>query len=271
MTFDGASEYYSGQGVLMIGRKDPVTGEPMGLRPVGNVPDCKITNGSTVVEHKGSQDGQRATDARLQTEIKVGLSFTIESFDSKNLELALRGDDTAIAAGTATDEPLMGYPGLVTGLKHIKISSLVVKQGVTTLTPFVDADTPWDYKVNTEAGSIMLNDGSDVAFDQFTPASPSTDGVELTATYSYEKQHRVESLTQPLLEYWLRFEGLNTVDENKPVVIDIYRFSNDPIKELAMLSDTFQGGVVEGTVLKDDTRQTGSKYYNVKKQDKFNN
>jgi hypothetical protein len=264
-TFDAVNHYFSGQGVVMIGRRDSVTGNPIGLRPVGNVPDMKLGITTTVVEHKGSQDGQRATDARLQTEVKVTCSITMENWISDNVAKALRGDSEAIAGGHAANEPIFGYPGLVSGFKYIKVSNVVVKQGSTTLQVFVDADTPYDYKLNMEAGSIMINDGVILDHDAYTVASPPDAGSALTVTYDYEEQHLVDAMTQPLSDSWLRFEGLNTVEENTPVIVDVFRFSNDPLKELALLSDTFGQFVLEGSVLKDDTRLIGSKYFSVKK------
>jgi hypothetical protein len=264
-TFDAVSHYFSGQGVVMIGTRDAVTGLPKGLRPVGNVPDMKLSLATTVVEHKGSQDGQRATDARLQTEVKVTCSVTMESWNSANLAKALRGDDTVIPGGTVTDDEYDCYVGLVTGLKHVKLSSVVVKQGSTTLQAFIDDDTDWDYKVNAEAGSILLNDGVLGDYDNFVATSPPGTHYTLKVSYTYAAQNLVDAMTQPLTDNWLRFEGLNTVEDNTPVVVDVFRFNNDPLKELALLSDTFGQFVLEGSVLKDDTKTTGSKYFTVKK------
>jgi len=264
-TFDAANHYFSGQGVVMIGRRDPVTGNPLGLRPVGNVPDMKITVSTSVIDHKGSQDGQRATDARLQTEIKVMCGITIENWIAVNLAKALRGDSELIAAGSAVAEAVKAYPGLVTSLRYIKVSNVVVKQDATTLVEYTDGVAPWDYKLNANAGSIMLNDGVLTDYDNYTPSSPESAGDDLTVDYSYAEQYLVDSLTQPLNDSWLRFEGLNTVEEDAPVIVDVFRFSNDPLKELALLSDTFGQFVIEGSVLKDDTRLSGSKYFSIKK------
>jgi hypothetical protein len=261
--FDAANYYYSGQGVVMIGQRDPVTGNPLGLRPVGNVTDLKIAIATTVVNHKGSQDGQRAVDARLQTETNATASMTIDNWSSKNLADALRGGSTAIVGGTMTGVTVTGYPGLVTGLPHIKVSAVVVKQGSTTLTDYVNDQTTWDYKLNADAGSILLNDGTGpAAVAGLTGPGP----ITLTVSYTYATQTLVDSLTLPLTESWLRFEGLNTVDGNAPVVVDVFRFSNDPLRELALISDAFGQFVLEGTVLKDFTRPSGmSSYFQVRK------
>lgn len=265
LKFDAANHYFSGQGVVMIGSRDPVTGNPIGLRPVGNVPDMKIAIGTTVLDHKGSQDGQRATDKRLQTEVKVSCSITLENWNAVNLAKALRGDQAPISAGSVLDEEVMAYPGLVSGLKYIKVTNVVVQQGATTLTEYTDGVAAWDYKVNQDAGSIMLNDGVAVAYAGYVPTSPPESGDELTVSYNYAAQYLVDAMTQPLTENWLRFEGLNTVEENSPVIVDVFRFSNDPLRELALLSDTFGQFVIEGACLKDDTRLTGSKYFSIKK------
>lgn len=264
-THDAANWYFSGQGVIMVGRRDPTTGNPIGLRPVGNCPEMRLSIATTVVNHKGSQDGQRATDARLQTEVNVTCSITVENWNAKNLAEATRGSDTLIEAGSYTEE-VQAFPGLVTGFRYIDVSNVVVSQGVTALTAYTDGLTPWDYKLNEAAGSIMINDGVLIAQDAYTPSSPlDPEGDMLSVTYDFSEQYLVDALTRPITDNWVRFEGLNTVEENSPVIVDVFRFSNDPLKELALLSDTFGQFVIEGSVLKDDTRLSGSNYYAIKK------
>lgn len=265
-TFDAANWYFSGQGVIMVGRRDPITGNPIGLRPVGNCPEMRLGVATTVVNHKGSQDGQRATDARLQTEVNVTCSITVENWNAKNLSEATRGSDTLLPAGHAINEDLRGFPGLVTSLRYIDVKNVVIRAGGSPLVIYTDGTVPWDYKLNPAAGSIMLNDGLLMDQAAYAPASPADPaGDELTATYDYGEQYVVDALTRPITDNWLRFEGLNTIEENSPVIVDVFRFSNDPLKELALLSDTFGQFVIEGSVLKDDTRLFGSNYFSIKK------
>lgn len=266
-TFDAANWYFSGQGVIMVGRRDPITGNPIGLRPIGNCPEMRLAIATTVVNHKGSQDGQRATDARLQTEVNVTCSVTVENWNAKNLAEATRGSDELLPAGTSTDEAAKGFPGLVTSFKFIDWKNTtppVIKVGAATLTPYTDGTEDWDYKLNPAAGSIMLNDGVLKPVDALPTPVPEG-GYDLLATYSYGEQYLVSALTRPITDNWLRFEGLNTIEENSPVIVDVFRFSNDPLKELALLSDTFGQFVIEGSVLKDDTRLAGSNYFSIKK------
>jgi hypothetical protein len=86
----------------------------------------------------------------------------------------------------------------------------------------------------------------------------------LNAAYSYTAQYLTNSLTQPITEVWLRFEGLNTAESNQPVVVDVFRFSTDPLKELDLISDTFSEFALEGIALADATKPVGSQFFTIK-------
>jgi hypothetical protein len=249
-TWDGNNYYYSGQGVVLIGPRDTL-GKPAGLTAIGNVSDLKITVATTVIEHKESQTGQRGIDLRLQTETKANLSCTMERFDSANLGRALRGTATKETGATVTAEAIT-FPGIstISPLQHAKVSAVTVHDGGTALV------LGTDYLLNTEAGSIeWLSSTATLAMTAGTTA--------LTVDYTYATQYLIDALTQPLTEYWMRFEGLNTADGNNPVIVDIFKFSVDPLKELALISDTIQQFVLDGTVLADPLQTTGSKYFKV--------
>jgi hypothetical protein len=134
-------------------------------------------------------------------------------------------------------------------LAHIKVSNVVVKHGNTTLV----AGT--DYFVNADAGSIKFAD----------TIIGVADGDALTVDYQFADQLVVDALTQGAKELYMRFEGLNTAEGNDPVVVEVFKFSTDPFKELALIGDTVQSFVLEGSVLADGSRSVGSKYFKVTK------
>jgi hypothetical protein len=248
-TWDGNNYYYSGQGVVLIGPRDTL-GKPAGLMAIGNVSDLKITVATTVIEHKESQTGQRGIDLRLQTETKANLSCTMERFDSANLGRALRGTATKETGGSVTGESIVfNGIGTVVPLAHVKVSAVTVTAG-SALT------LGTDYALNADAGSIEWL--SSTATQAMTAGTTTA-----TVDYTYATQYLIDALTQPLTEYWMRFEGLNTADGNNPVIVDIFKFSVDPLKELALISDTIQQFVLEGSVLADPLQTTGSKYFKV--------
>jgi hypothetical protein len=57
--------------------------------------------------------------------------------------------------------------------------------------------------------------------------------------------------TRPLPERWIRFEGLNTADANREVVIDLYRVAINPAKELSIITDELLKFELSGQVLAD--------------------
>lgn len=341
MAFETASTYYSGQGVVMLGDRNPTTGAGYGFVPVGNVSDLKISIGTSVIEHKESQSGARGIDLRLTTEIKATMSMTLDNFNPSNLAIALRGAYTTVAGATVTAEANVLYMGAVAKLAKVGVSGVVARRGATVLVPYTNSTAAWDYRVNAEAGSVMFNDGqsgqliaslttlgtaaattfvavsgskmtvtfaavpshvtvgrkmalvvatgTDAAFVNskafvITAKTATTVEVELGATgkvvtgtattlavfdgdttiqfdYTSSQHTVVDSLTSAASEKYLRFEGLNTANGNKSVVVEVFRFLTDPLKELALLSDNVQQFTIEGTCLLDAMQTTGSKYF----------
>lgn len=333
-TFDKESHYYSGQGVVMVGERD-ATGRPKGLLPVGNVSSLTIAIEESVLEHKESQTGTRGIDKRISTETKATLSMVMESFIAKNLALALRADLTEKKAGSVTNEPVKMYIGKVVPLANIKVSTVVVERGAQALTLYTNDTTPYDYKLNAEAGSIEYNDTSivnhvnlaaggtavtnvavgnptvitvasvpanfevggmaavngfagaqaallnakafkitaktatTVSLDVDTTAQTITtgtatitaDGEAIQADYAYEAQNVVDALTKGSEERFLRFEGLNTADGNKPVVVEIFKFQVDPLRELGLINEEITNFTLEGNVLADSLQASGSNYF----------
>jgi hypothetical protein len=239
----------------MIGSRD-AEGNPIGLVPVGNVSDLRIAVATSVLEHKESQSGQRSIDLRLTTETKCNLTMTMESFNADNLNIALRADTTTVTAGTASAVTYTAgiQLGKVMPLAHMSISGVLLVSSSSTMVAYQtgDADGDWDYKVNTDAGSIMWASN---------PNSSILDDDDVDVTYTYAAQKVVNALTQGATDYFLRFEGLNTAASNEPVVIEVFRFSVDPLKELSLIGDGVQQFVLEGNVLADNLRTTGSKYF----------
>lgn len=336
MAFSIVEEYFSGQGVLMVGERSAL-GRPKGLQSLGNVPSVSIKNASTVVEHKESTTGARGTDKRLLTEIKVSITITLENFDSSNLARVLQGSYAQVPAASITGEAILGYPGLITPFAHIKASAVTVKRAASAIAAYVDASTAWDYKLNADAGSIQMNDGAVLGFganlgvvasaitvgattvvtitntanvgDTFffgqgwsgadaavvngksgliTVASGSSvtvalnttgktitagtnkcawSGMALTVDYSWALQQQVDAFTTGIPELYLRFEGLNTAENNAPVVVEVFKFSTDPTQDFSLISDSLQQFVLSGSILKDSLQPTGSQYYKVTKQD----
>lgn len=256
MAWETQSTYFSGQGIVLLGDRQ-TTGKGTNFVPVGNVADLKIDIATSVIEHKESQSGARGIDLRLTTEVKANMTMTMENFIPENLAIALRGSATTKAGASVTAEAGKVALGMVMPLANIGVTAVVVKKVAAVLVLYVAGtstavDGEWDYKLNADAGSIMW------------AAVPKTAGLitgdTIIVDYTYAAQKVVDALTAAASEKYMRFEGLNTADGNSPVIVEVFRFLTDPLKEMSLISATVQQFALTGTILLDAV-QPGSKYF----------
>lgn len=239
--------YASFQGRVYLGQRDS-NGLPFNLRSPGNIADLKVALKVDNLEHYESQSGQRSLDLRLPKQKSATVSLTIEEFTRENLALALYGSFVVNNGGTVTDEPFSG-PMPVIGdrylLAHQRVSALVVKDSSATPKTLVDGT---DYTADLAFGAVQflrLNDGG-------TPAVPYV--APFKASYAFGTVTEIGMFTQPLPERFLRLEGINTAQNNAPVLVELYRVAFDPLKDLSLISDDLAKFPLEGALLADPTK-----------------
>jgi hypothetical protein len=230
--------YFSGQGRVYIGARDS-NGNPLGLNFVGNVPELKVSLSVETLEHQESTSGQRLTDLQLIKTKKGEFSCTLEELIAINLGLALYGTTTDQVSGTVTNETLA--TPMATGSLY-----LLAKQNVSSVFIKDSSPTPKtlpasQYQLNAKHGSLLIND--------ITTGGPYVEPFK--ADYAYGAAQSTAMFTQPLPERWIRFEGLNTADSNREVVIDLYRVAINPAKELSVITDELLKFELSGQVLAD--------------------
>lgn len=230
---------YSGQGKVFAA--PVVSGAPGAFIDLANVPALNLQFSTTVVEHQESTSGQRLVDGRLITKKDTKFSADLEEFSAENFALGLYGQSSVIAAGTVTAEALP--TGLMAGdsarLAQQQVSAVTVKDSAATPATLVLGT---DYTVDSAAtGRIkFLNVG---AYLQ-----------PFKVDYSYAGGTNVNMFTQPAPERWLRFEGLNTADSDKPVLIEIYRAVGDPFAQMDLISQNYGKFTWAGSALYDATK-----------------
>jgi len=245
------NQYFSGQGALLLAERD-VLGNALGFRPVGNVSALTIGIETTVFEHKESCTGVRGIDLEIVQEVAASMTFTMESLDRENLALALYGGSSAITGASVSDELVTAHHDLWMPLDNLKVSAVVVGDDATpTITYVLDTD----YELNSEAGTIkVLSTGA------------ITDLQVVFVDYTFADQDDVQALlTGTAPQRWARFEGLNTADAEKPVTVDAFKLSVQPLAELALINEEITQMEVEATVLSDELRVTGSKYFSIRR------
>ena len=233
-----ATQYFSGQGPVLLAERDPSDGSPLGYLPVGNVSALTIAIEREEFEHKESCTGARAIDLIITQEISATVTIVFESLNRENLALALFGTEQAVAGASIVDESVTARLDKFTPLLHIKVTNIVVTDN-TGMTTFV-LDT--DYNENEAFGTICaLSTGS------------ITEGQELFVDYDFAAQEEVEAITSSTPpERALRFEGLNTAESpNSEFLIEVHRFAAAPLAELALIQDEIAQLSVEGDALVD--------------------
>lgn len=232
--------YFSGQGKVEIAPL--INGVPGLYRWVGNVPDFKLTFDTDKLEHKESWSGQRLLDKVITKENKAKVTAELEEWSKENVALAVRGEATNLAGGVVTAinpdvSPAVLPAGGIWALKHQKVSLLTVKDSAD---PQLTVD-PADYVLDPVFGTITIVDSTGYT-------------LPFKANYTYDAVENVAFFTQPITEVAVRFEGINTADQNKKVLVEAYRIALDPSKELGLINDEFGTFQLEGNALVDSSK-----------------
>lgn len=175
------------------------------------------------------------------------------------------GSVTALSAN-ATIGGVVPSAVTVGATTSVTVANTAVAGSYVALSGFAGADAALlnnkaHYVVSATPTGVVL--GTNTSGKTITVGTPLAvfDGGALTVDYTYSSQFLVDPLVYGSQERWMRFEGLNTADNNNAVVVDIFRFLIDPLKELSLIGDTINNFVLDGNVLADSSRSTGSKFF----------
>lgn len=233
--------YYSGAGYLYLGARD-ANGNPLGLLAIGDTGEFKVTLSTDVEEVQEDQTGDRLTALRLQTAKKAGVSMQAKDWSKDNLARVVYGQALSQGTGTVTNETLPN-PTTINSLyllDHQNVSSVVITDSTATPKTLPSGQ----YTVNGPGGSILLKDKTTGG----AYAEP------FKAAYSYADATQIPLFTQDAVEYWLRFEGKNTVPGGGRMIVDLYRLALDPAATLDFITRQVANFPIAGSVLRDDTK-----------------
>ncbi|MDR1039898.1 MAG: hypothetical protein LBR80_06945 [Deltaproteobacteria bacterium] len=230
--------YYRGQGKIFAYTRElsgsvyvPGTGVWL-----GNAPDFTLTMNVTKVDHRESYSGQNLVDVSYVTERTATLTATLEEFSAFNLSLCLNGKNTEVTADTGKEviytELNAGKTYLLGG--DINVKNVVIEDSLSS--PLV---LNTDYTLDAPRGSFTMittkAGGGTAEYD--------TDGYGLTSLF-----------TEPDAEWWVRFEGLNMLDNNNPTVADFYKVKFNPAQNLSLISAEIAQFQLEASPLADETQ-----------------
>lgn len=235
--------FYKGQGRCYLVARDG-SGNPGVMSYLGKTDNgVKVGLGTSTETRKESESGQALVDLRYETEKNVTVEFALREIDLDVWAKVMRGLKSTIAAGTVTAEvlPTIAVGDYVRTAKP-KISSVVMKDSTGTPKTLV-AGTNYSIQ-DANAGSIKILD--------LTSGGPYVAPYKLD--YSNALATNLNLLTQASVEYWFRFEGLNTLNGNALTLVELYRVQFDPPAEFEIKGEAPALLSISGSALYDESK-----------------
>lgn len=237
-----SDRYFIGQGKLYVGLRNTAGAVTGGWRFLGNCPELRIMQNIDYIEHYESQTGQRNKDLEIESTRNVMMQIAMESWDLDNLAFALLGTSSTINGTTVSNETVRSPSalGAFAPLANINLTSF------TSLGSLVNGT---DYKVDLKSGMV-----------EFLAGGGATVDTNYTAAYVFANSEKIVALNAGQKEYWFRFAGLNTVENDTPVVIDVFRTRFRNAEELQLISNEVTPMQVQASVLYDGAQADGPFY-----------
>lgn len=227
------TQLYRGQGKVFIAL---VTAGIVGAgKFLGNVTALTLSPEVEKIEHKESTSGKRAVDKTLITSRKMTFAATLEDFSAATMATAFQGSKTVISLGTVTGEilPAALVAGDFVALANVDASTIVLSDSSAT-PAILTAGTHYSVE-SAKHGSLQI-------LDIATFTQP------LKAAYAFGAAEKVDILSGSAKTYELRFEGLNTAEDDKAVLVKA-RIQLEPGKQLSLIGDEFANYEISGDVL----------------------
>lgn len=230
------NRYFRGQGSVYIGSRS-ATGRPVSLRPVGNVPQLQLSTSKNFTDHMENETGDNRIDLRISTQTMVTATMTLENINKENLMLAFNGSTTAVSGATVSAESRTAYKGRAFPL---------AKANITSFTSLTSDPAGTTYVAGTD---YVITPPSNIVFIPTTSAI--ADAAAVLANYVAGASEIVNAFNATSEDFYLYFDGLNTVDSKKPVIVELFKCSFDPAAQTDLIGDNLVSLELQTTVLYD--------------------
>jgi hypothetical protein len=246
--------YFSGQGKVYVATRDSA-GNPVNLGWVGNVSAFEVSLETSTTEHKESYSGQRLTDLRLETGKTASLSATFEEWDAPNLARVLRGVYQAGVTTAQTDEVVVTFgASAISAIATTPLRFATKKKNIgTTVTMKDSTGTPKTLVKDTHFRVLSASAGI-IEIYSLTGLTPVVEPFKITYTPSAHTE--VGMLTQGPTDYYLMFDGINTANNNSPVIAEFFKVQFSPAQSIPLINEELGSFEVAGSVLLDGLRSS---------------
>lgn len=236
--------YYMPQGRLFIAKRD-AAGNPGVLRFMGDVTNAAVNLKSTTVSASEHSSGKRLTAKVVNVGNSATFDFTLMSFNEENVALALYGDANVLEAGAIVGEllPIGIVAGDRVALKRPRVSNVMIVDSAPVPATLDSAK----YVVDGVFGAITIND----VVGMVQP---------LKVSYEAGLSKNVAMFSKAEEEVFYRFEGINTADNESPLILELYRASTAPLKKFDLIMDKLGEMQLSSEVLADPTKSNDSTF-----------
>lgn len=207
------SDYYYGQGKLYMARRNSA-GQALSWRWVGDVSALNIELEFEEKKSRASVGGRLVNSQRYITALEGKITSTWHEFSTENLKVLLEAKNTSQIPDVYAQDILP--EGIEAGDR------------ITLRNPNV-----WGVSIED-----MVN-GDDYVVDRLWGAITflSTPVVQPVVANYQHPGNTVLSLAESITEeFSLRYEGVNLAENNRPVLVEIYRVSLDPVATLTLIN-----------------------------------
>ncbi|HIP79462.1 MAG TPA: hypothetical protein EYH07_13505 [Kiloniellaceae bacterium] len=230
--------YFSFQGQVMLADNAAANSDP---RLLGNVATLELSLNAETIDHYESQTGRRSLDLQMVKTLSAEISLTLEEWTPDNLAFALWGSRADVTAGSVSGETVGGASpstGVPYQLDNMNVSNVVLTDSAGTPATLAEGT---HYTLDARFGRITFLDLAGLT----TP---------IQAAYSYAGRIDVALFTQPMKEYRLLFHGVDTLQGDRPVRVELYRTSFNPIQGLPLINEEIGQMEMSGALLADLSR-----------------
>ena len=147
----------------------------------------------------------------------------MEEWNVENLKLVLYGKGGTVNSASVTEEQHTAELGKVFLLNNIEIATFTSLTDETGINTYLQGT---DYTIDLASGTITVLAGGGI---------PDNSVVE--ANYSFNQHTNVTTFSSTNKDYWMRFNGKNTAQDQKPVVVDLCRFRVMPPQSVDLITD----------------------------------
>lgn len=255
------SDIFLGRGSVELAKLDAATGKPYDFRHVGNATAFSLNVETEKLDHKSSRSGVRAIDREIVLEQKVGITLTLdEVLNFDNLAAFLSG-----STSTATNRAASSMAQTLQAASATKGYSYELRDGSgNRLYDLKAAGGSLEVRTASAAGAVLV-EGTDYEVDRrwgtvflLTTGSTHTSGTALYAAYTPSgaeaaEYDQVTMLTTSKQSVFLRYKGINPVNNDQQILVDLHSVSLSADGEVPLIGEEFSELTLTGVAERNET------------------